>query len=144
MLIFASEDIGMAESFALTFVESCISSFERIGLPEGEYFLAHACIYLATCPKSNAVRRAMYSVRDALQNTSAVEVPKHLRNAPIQDMKKHGMSIGYQYPHDDIKGVVKETYFPVGVQKQTFYKPSSHGQEKNIQERLLKIKTILG
>jgi len=144
MLIFASEDIGMAQSTALVFVESCLSSFEKIGLSEGQYFLAHACIYLATAPKSNSVRSAMYGVRENLKETSTVEVPKHLRNAPIEGMKDHDVGIGYNYPHDDPKGVVSESYFPVGVKKKVFYNPSAHGEERDLQVRVGKIRKILG
>ena len=63
MLIFASEDVGMADSFALTLVFSTQEAFQRTGMPEGLYFLAHACMYLALAPKSNSTG-AVFSVMD--------------------------------------------------------------------------------
>lgn len=143
MAIFASEDIGLAQQSALATVVQCWQAFDMVGLPEGEYFLAQACIALAVAPKSNAVKRAMHGARGALSSASSVEVPMHLRNAPVRAMASHGYGQGYQYPHDDPAGVVTADYMPVGMQRRAFYEPSQHGDEEGITARLERIRAIL-
>jgi putative ATPase len=143
MLIFSSEDIGMADSNALSFTKNAFLAFEKVGLKEGEYFLSHACIYLSLAPKSNAVKKAMEKTKQYLKDTDTVEIPRYLRNAPIIDMKKHEIGIGYKYPHDYPKGVVTENYFPINNKKKIFYTPSLHGDEKFVLEKIKKIRKIL-
>lgn len=143
MAIFASEDVGNADPRALQFVMSAQQAFEFVGLPEGEYFLAHACIYLAQAPKSNAVTRAMGAVKSLMRNASSLEVPNHLRNAPVKGMKEQGYGEGYQYPHDSEEGVVIANYFPLGVEPQSFYDPTKRGFEAEIRERIARAKAII-
>ncbi|OGJ58443.1 AAA family ATPase [Candidatus Peribacteria bacterium RIFCSPHIGHO2_01_FULL_51_9] len=143
MMIFASEDIGNADPQALTIVVSAWQAFESIGLPEGEYFLAHACIYLAQAPKSNAVKRAMGLVKTAIANASSLEVPNHLRNAPLKGMKEQGYGEGYQYPHDAEEGIVRANYFPLGMTPQNFYEPTKRGFESEITERISCAKNMI-
>lgn len=132
MAIFASEDIGMADPRALQFTLSCWDAFGKVGYPEGEYFLAHACIYLATAPKSNAVKRAKDAVKKAITNAPTLEVPLHLRNAPMKGMKDQGYGGGYRYPHDDPRGVVSAHYFPQGMEPQVYFDPTEHGEEAEL------------
>lgn len=94
MAIFASEDIGNADPRALQIVTAAWQAFEMVGLPEGEYFLAHACIYLAQAPKSAGVKQAMGAVKQAIADAPSLEVPMHLRNAPAKAMKQHGYGVG--------------------------------------------------
>lgn len=144
MAIFASEDIGNADPRALQIVMAAWDAFERVGLPEGEYFLAHACIYLAQAPKSNAIKRAMDASRRAVERASSLEVPNHLRNAPVKAMRtQHGYSEGYQYPHDAEEGIVQASYFPIGWEPQDFYSPTVHGYEEEVRQRLARAKTII-
>lgn len=143
MLIFASEDIGNADPHALQFVVAAWQAFEMVGLPEGEFFLAHACIYLSQAPKSNAVKRAMGGARKAVAEAPQVEVPNHLRNAPLKGMAAQGYGQGYLYPHDDVRGFVQANYFPIGFRPTNFYEPSAHGDEANILERLTRIRAIV-
>ncbi|PIR48879.1 hypothetical protein COU80_03765 [Candidatus Peregrinibacteria bacterium CG10_big_fil_rev_8_21_14_0_10_55_24] len=143
MAIFASEDIGNADPRALQIVVSAWQAFEFVGLPEGEYFLAHACVYLAQAPKSNAVKRAMMGVKGFLQRASTLEVPYHLRNAPMKGMAEQGYGKGYQYPHDAERGVVAGHYFPIGAVEQDFYDPTDRGFEAEVRERLRRVKQIL-
>src|SRR6202044_3871436 len=81
MLIFASEDVGNADPRALTVVVSADHAFRRMGMPEGLYPLAHACIYLASAPKSNAVNVAWHRAKELVAQHGALPVPKKLRNA---------------------------------------------------------------
>lgn len=136
MAIFASEDIGIADPDALRVVMDAWNAFEKVGLPEGEYFLAHACLYLGQCPKSDGIKRAMGSVRNALRTASSLEVPMHLRNAPVKGMAQQGNGKGYQYPHDDPDGIVSAHYFPDGMSRQNFYDPPNRGFEEGVSERL--------
>ncbi len=140
MTIFASEDIGLADPRALQTVVSAWQAFEMVGLPEGEYFLAHACIYLAQAPKSNAVKRAMEGARAVMKNAPTLEVPNHLRNAPVKGMAEQGYGKGYLYPHDAPEGVVTADYFPIGVAPVDLYIPSIRGFEADIVERLRRAK----
>ncbi|UPA22086.1 replication-associated recombination protein A [Candidatus Peribacteria bacterium] len=143
MLIFASEDIGNADPQALQMVLSAQQAFEVVGLPEGEYFLAHACIYLAQAPKSDGVKHAMGAVKQAIRQQPTLEVPNHLRNAPVKGMKQQGYGDGYLYPHDAEEGVVPANYFPVGMQPQEFYVPVDRGYETDIRTRIAKAKQII-
>ncbi|MCA9371214.1 MAG: AAA family ATPase, partial [Candidatus Peregrinibacteria bacterium] len=105
MSIFASEDIGMADPNALQFVTAAWQAFEMVGMPEGEYFLAHACTYLGDAPKSRGVAGAMKKTKSAVQSASSLEVPMHLRNAPVKAMREqHGYGEGFD-----------GNYFPTAV-----------------------------
>jgi len=143
MLIFASEDIGNADPQALQLVTSAWQSFELVGVPEGEFFLAHACIYLSQAPKSNAIKKAMYGAKTFVQQSPQLEVPPHLRNAPVKAMRAHGIGQGYQYPHDAEEGIVAAEYFPLRAKPQNFYMPTDRGYEQQIRERMKKIRSIL-
>jgi len=143
MAIFASEDIGNADPRALQVVMSAWDAFEKVGLPEGEYFLAHACIYLAQAPKSNAVKRAMGATKQAIDRAPSLEVPMHLRNAPAKGMQVQGCGEGYLYPHDAEEGVVAAHYFPIGMRQQDFYQPSDRGFEAEVRERLQRVRAIV-
>ncbi len=143
MAIFASEDIGNADPRALQVVVSAWQAFELVGLPEGEYFLAQACVYVSQAPKSNAVTRAMGASKAAVASASSLEVPNHLRNAPLKGMKEQGYGDGYLYPHDDPQGVVQANYFPLGMQPTVFYEPTERGFEEEVNRRLEKVRKTL-
>ena len=143
MAIFASEDIGMADPRALQIVISAWQAFELVGLPEGEFFLAHACVYVSQAPKSNAVTVAMGRAKQAINKAPTLEVPYHVRNAPVKGMKEQGYHVGYQYPHDHKEGVVKADYFPIGMTHVNFYEPTERGFEAEVRERLVKVRNIL-
>lgn len=144
MAIFASEDIGNADPRALQIVIAAWQAFEFVGLPEGEFFLAHACIYLSQAPKSNAVTRAMGAARELIKASPLLEVPMHLRNAPVKGMAEQGYHQGYQYPHNAPEGIVREGYFPIGVPARSFYEPTDRGFEKEVRQRLDSIRQIIG
>lgn len=144
MAIFASEDIGNADPRALPFVVSAWQAFEMVGFPEGEFFLAHACVYLSQAPKSNAVTVAMGEAKGAVKKSPTLEVPYKIRNAPVAEMKKHGYHVGYQYPHNAKEAVVSEDYFPIGYTgKKSFYEPSDRGFEAEVRERMEAAKKLL-
>ncbi len=145
MMIFASEDVGNADPRALSVAVDADAAFRRMGLPEGYYPLAHACLYLASCPKSGAVGKAWKSAREAVHRLGAVPVPRKLRNAPTKLMKEEGYGQGYRSAHDYGEGFAPgETYLPDELLGSRFYVPTQQGLEKAIGERLLRIATARG
>jgi putative ATPase len=145
MLIFASEDVGMADSFALTQVVSCHDAFQRTGMPEGLYFLAHACIYLALAPKSNSTG-AVFQVIDHIKSTGIGQVPGHLRDKTASKLEtrytgRKNESKEYKYPHNYPWNWVKQQYLPDRVIQQSWFRPGSQGREKSLWDRLQAIKS---
>ncbi len=137
MLIFASEDIGNADSRALLVVNAADQAFRRMGMPEGLYPLAHAALYLAIAPKSNAVKNAWQRARAIIAERGALPVPKKLRNAPTRLMKEEGYGQGYKYAHDYDEGVVPgEVYLPDEIAGEVLYEPTERGEESRIRARL--------
>ncbi len=127
MAIFASEDIGNADPHALPLVTSAWDAFLKVGLPEGEYFLSQACTYLANAKKNDAVKVAMAAAKSAIESSSSLEVPMHLRNAPVKAMREqHGYAKDYKYPHNFTDAKVDEDYFPIGYTgNRQFYPPKA-------------------
>lgn len=132
MLIFASEDVGMADPQAVQVVEACAASFDRVGLPEGRFPLAQAAIYLATAPKSNSVL-AFFDALDTVSQAPDGEVPAHLRDAS-RDKEGFGHGEGYLYPHSYREHWVAQQYLPDSLQGKVFYQPSDQGYEAKIRE----------
>lgn len=139
MVIFASEDIGNADPFALTHAISVFQAVEMIGMPEAQINLAHGVTYLACCNKSNSSYMGLMNALSALENGAPTTVPLHLRNAPTQLMKKEGYGEAYQYPHSFEGHFVKEHYFPEGMEAKAFYKPGNFGKEALFKQRLLEL-----
>jgi putative ATPase len=141
MLIFASEDIGNADPRALSVAVAADEAFRRMGMPEGLFPMAHACLYLAAAPKSDGVKRAFTSAGNVVSEKGALPVPKKLRNAVTGLMKREGYGEGYRYAHDFEGHVVAdETYLPDEIAGMRFYEPSDQGLEKAIKERLHRIR----
>jgi putative ATPase len=137
MLIFASEDIGNADPRALLVANAADQAFRRMGLPEGLYPLAHAAVYLASAPKSNAVKNAWHRAKALIEERGALPVPKKLRNAVTKLMKDEGYGQGYKYAHDFEEGVVPgETYLPDELVAEVLYEPTERGEEARIKARL--------
>ncbi|MEM6671628.1 MAG: replication-associated recombination protein A [Planctomycetota bacterium] len=97
----ASEDIGVADPFALRIALDAAESFDRLGSPEGDLALAQAVVYLARAPKDNSVYVALGRAFEDVKRTANEPVPLHLRNAPTALMKAAGYGAGYRYAHDD-------------------------------------------
>jgi putative ATPase len=144
LMIFASEDVGNADPRALEVAVNADHAFRHMGMPEGLYPIAHACLYLASCPKSNAVGRAFKAARAAIAEHGALPVPKKLRNAVTGLMKSEGYGDGYRYPHD-VEGayVPGEAYLPDALVGQRYYEPSDQGLERSIAERLARLRDEL-
>ena len=136
MIIFASEDVGNADPQALVVATSAASALEWVGLPEAQYNLAQAAIYLATAPKSNSTGAYFKALGD-VEREGKVEVPDHLKDAS-RDGKALGHGAGYKYPHDYPGHHVPQQYLPHELRGRRYYEPSDQGYEKLIKERLAK------
>lgn len=100
MVIFASEDIGLAAPAALNLAVATFQAVERIGMPECQYNLFHCASVLAKTAKSRAVSNAMYAAQAAAKEHPDLPVPLHLRNAPTKLMKDLGYNKGYKWEAD--------------------------------------------
>lgn len=136
MLVSATEDVGLADPRAVVVVQADADGFDRIGMPEGQFLLAHAALYLATAPKSNSVL-AYFDARKAVEDEkSGTEVPNHLRDAS-RDSKGFGHGQGYLYPHAWRDHWVAQQYLPSSLQGKIFYNPGMLGYEKTIHDQVL-------
>lgn len=134
MLISACEDTGLADPYALGVVTSCADAFDRVGLPEGRYHLAHAALYLATAPKSNS-SMAFFDALSSVEKEDT-EVPNHLRDSS-RDAEEFGHGDGYLYPHAYRDHWVAQQYLPTELVGRVFYTPSTQGYEAKIRDEVL-------
>lgn len=143
MLILASEDVGMADPHALSLVNAAHEAFTKCGMPEGLYFLAHACIYLALAPKSNSTG-AIFSVRSEIKNHGTGAVPPHLRDKTANSKQARYLDVknasdDYKYPHSFDHHWIDQQYLPEDVDLRA-YDPGSIGRENKLWERIQQIK----
>ncbi|NDA78363.1 MAG: replication-associated recombination protein A [Acidimicrobiia bacterium] len=136
MIIFASEDVGLADPTALLIAVAAAQAVEHVGLPEAQLNLAQAAIHLATAPKSNRAATAIWTVRADIRNGVVGEVPAHLRDGHYPGAASLGHGVGYLYPHDDPRGWVEQQYLPEGLSSRLWYEPSDHGRERDIAKRM--------
>ncbi|MCG8338784.1 MAG: AAA family ATPase [Proteobacteria bacterium] len=135
MIIFASEDIGMADPKALQVVMSAAQAFDYVGMPEGRFHLAQACLYLSTAPKSNS-GFAFFDALDAVQKEKNEEVPNHIKDGN-RDKEGFGHGEGYMYPHAYKDHWVAQQYLPDVLQGRIFYQPSDQGYESGIKQTVI-------
>ena len=139
--ILASEDIGNADPRAILVAAAAFEITERVGLPECQFALAQAAIYMACAPKSNASAVAIWNAVKDVKENRTIPVPYHLRNAPHPKMKElYGYSKGYQYSHSFPGGVSPDQDY-LGVEK-TYYIPTDRGYEKHISAYLEWVKKL--
>ena len=136
LVIFASEDVGLADSTSLQVAVAAAHAVEHVGLPEAQLNLAQAAIHLATAPKSNRTALAIWNARRAVSDGATGEVPAHLRDAHYQGAAALGHGDGYQYPHDHEDGWVAQRYLPDGLVGRRWYEPSRHGDEGEVADRM--------
>lgn len=136
IIICASEDVGMANPTALQVAVAAAQGIHMIGMPEARLLLAHAAVMVATSPKSNSCYKALNKAMNDVANKPTGEVPMHLRNAPVKGMAEQGYGKGYKYAHDFPGNIVKQEYFPKGMEGTIYYEPTSNGYEAKIKEWL--------
>jgi len=120
LVIFASEDIGLADNYGLVIALAAFQAVERIGLPECQLNLSHATIMLATAPKSRAATDALGAAQKAARDNPTAEVPLHLRNAPTKLMKELDYGKDYKWKAGFEH---KNGFLPDGLEASKFYRP---------------------
>jgi putative ATPase len=143
LVIFASEDIGLAEPGALGVAVAAAHALELVGLPEARLNLAQATIHLALAPKSNAVIRAIEAATSDVRAGLAGRVPPALRDSHYPGAKRLQHGRGYRYPHDFPGGVVDQQYPPDDIAGRDYYRPSDRGAERVAAERLATLRAIV-
>lgn len=137
LVISASEDIGLADSNGLRVALSAQQAFEFLGMPEGRIPLAHAAVYLATAPKSNAAYEGLGLAMKDIRENKTLAVPPHLRTktrkklAASTDLDNEALK--YHYSHDYEENYVPQAYLEEG---RTYYSPTENGLEQRIKERM--------
>ncbi|MBN93805.1 MAG: AAA family ATPase [Deltaproteobacteria bacterium] len=135
LVIFASEDVGLADPRAIQIAIACKDAVHFLGLPEAKYPLAQATLYLATAPKSGSTK-GYFSAAESVRKQGALPVPKHLRNAATPLMRELGYGQGYKNPHGYEGEYVAQDYLPPSLTEAQFFQPTDEGYEKIIKERL--------
>ena len=139
MMISASEDVGNADPDALTVAVSAAQAVERVGMPEAQIILAQAATYIASAPKSNASYLYISAAMENVRNVKTT-VPAHLQDAHYKGSANLGHGVGYKYAHDYPEHYVKQQYLPDEIKEERFYEPTEIGYEKEIKERLLRLR----
>lgn len=143
IIVSASEDIGMADPNALLVAVAAADAVQFIGMPEGRIPLAEAVVYLATAAKSNASYVAIDQAIADVRAGNFGRVPKPMRDAHYAGAKRLGHGKGYRYPHDADLGVVEQQYLPDELRGVRYYKPTQHGNERDVSSRLAKLLRIV-
>ncbi|MGD9763357.1 MAG: replication-associated recombination protein A [Candidatus Binatia bacterium] len=136
LVIFAAEDVGLADPQALSLAIAAAHAVELVGLPEARIPLAEAAVYLAGAPKSNTAYAAMLAAAADVQRLGALPVPLHLRNASTSLMRDLGYGSGYQYAHDQPDAAVGHEHLPEALVGRRYYEPGQRGVEREIGERV--------
>lgn len=122
MVIFAGEDVSLADPQALAIAVAAAQAYDFVGQAEGWIPLAEAAIYLAKAPKSNETYRAYLRAKAEIKDSGTLPTPLHLRNAPTKLMKELGYGKDYHYPHDDPEGAKQQHYLPEKIKDKKFYR----------------------
>lgn len=123
IVICASEDVGMANSNALVVANAAMQAVHQIGMPEARLLLAHAAIYVARSPKSNAAYLGINQALADVERKDTGTIPMHIRNAPAEGMEDFGYGVGYKYPHDYPNHEVEQQYLPDKMLGTKYYVP---------------------
>jgi len=135
MVILASEDIGNADPQALQVATAAAAAVEHVGLPEAQFALAQAAIYLSLAPKSDAAKRAIIAARGHIRERGAQPPPAHLRSSTRSDGS-------YDNPHRHPGHISSQELLPPGAVDQRFYAPDE--AEAQLRERLQRIRAARG
>ncbi|MFQ5460710.1 MAG: AAA family ATPase, partial [Anaerolineae bacterium] len=133
MLILAAEDVGLADPRAVGVIAACASAFDYVGLPEGQFHLAEAAVYLALAPKSNSTL-GYFDAMAAVKKERSEDVPAHLKDGN-RDREGFGHGAGYRYPHAYTDHWVAQQYLPAGLAGRVFYRPGRQGLEGRLARR---------
>ncbi len=134
LVIFASEDVGLADPGALAVATGAAHAVEYVGMPECQWSLSQASLYLALAPKSNSTA-GYFAARRAVEEGASDEVPNHLKD-PSRDRHGLGHGKGYRYPHAFREHWVPQQYLPGELQGARFYEPGRIGRERELADGL--------
>ena len=136
---FASEDIGMADSHALSVAVSVYQACHFLGMPECDVHLTHAVVYLSMAEKSNALYRACEACKTDVRELPAEPVPLQICNAPTGLMKELDYGKGYEYAHDTEEKLTRMQCLPDALVGRRYYCPDGKGEEARVKMRLSEI-----
>ncbi len=123
IVICAAEDVGLANPNALVVANAAMQAVHQIGMPEARIILAEAVCVVCRSRKSNSAYMAINGAIEDIRNIDVGQVPMHIRNAPIEDMRKEGYNVGYKYPHDYPDGIVEQQYLPDEIKDKKYFIP---------------------
>ncbi|MDK2563240.1 replication-associated recombination protein A [Romboutsia sedimentorum] len=129
LLCVASEDVGLAVPQAITITQACVASALQLGFPEARIPLAQATIYLAQCPKSDSVIKAIDVALSDLDNIEIGDIPFNLKDAHYSGAKDLGRGLDYKYPHNYENHYVKQQYLPDPIKDKNYYVPCENKNE---------------
>jgi putative ATPase len=135
LVISASEDVGMADPFALVIANAAAAAVEFVGLPEARINLAQATVHLALAPKSNTAYAGLGAALADVRSRPVGEVPAHLRDASYRGAEALGHGRGYRYPHDHPNAWVDQQYLPDELVDARYYLPGGEGAEARLVAR---------
>ncbi len=121
MVVFASEDIGLADPAALSLALAVKEAVSFVGLPEARINLAHGVCFLALAPKNNRAYQGVEKALSEVKESGPLPVPMHLRNAPTHLMKQMGYGKGYRYAHDFEEAKVDQQHLPDAIRDKKFF-----------------------
>ncbi|MBU8934417.1 MAG: replication-associated recombination protein A [candidate division Zixibacteria bacterium] len=140
LIRFATEDIGLADPYALTLTLNARDTYHFLGSPEGELAIAMAVVYMACAPKSNSIYSAFSRAQNDARNRGSLPVPLHIRNAPTDLMKDLEYGKGYKYAHDYEGGLTDQEHLPEELVGTEYYHPTQTGREARMAEYLEKFR----
>ena len=140
LIRFASEDVGMADSQALSVAVAAYQACHFLGMPECDVHLSHAVVYLSMAPKSNALYTAVENCKRDVKNGQAEPVPLQLRNAPTRLMKDLEYGKDYEYAHDTEEKLTRMECLPESLAGTVYYHPTDQGDEEKVKKLLQEIK----
>jgi putative ATPase len=112
MIVFASEDIGLADRGAVIQANAAFEAVAKIGMPEAQLILAHLAVYLSKAPKSRAIANALSKAQQLVGEFPNEPIPLHLRNAPTKLMKELGYAKGYTWSNDYVGPITQTSFLP--------------------------------
>ncbi len=136
LIISASEDVGNADPRGLQVAVAAAQAVDWVGMPECQYALAQAAVFLSSSPKSNRSGRAYWKAMEDVRQYGSLPVPKHLLNAPHRGMRQHGIGVGYKLPHDYEGADVEQQYLPDALVERRYYEPTEEGYEARVKARM--------
>lgn len=144
LIRFASEDVGMADSNALSVAVAAYQACHFLGMPECDVHLTHAVVYLSMAPKSNALYTACEACKKDVRTLRAEPVPLQIRNGVTGLMKDLGYGKGYEYAHDTEEKLTHMQCMPDSLKDRTYYHPTTQGKEAETAVRLREIREFRG